>query len=198
MPDITYKYKNNLYLNITNQCPNDCQFCNIERIGRDLGIELVLDHEPDYNELVEALENNIAPAIDELVFCGGGEPLMRLDIILRITDYIKSNYSHRVRLDTCGFASTFYQDRDVIQELIDAGLDSVSISVNSTNPEDYKRICQPNIPDAFQKTIDFVKACKKSGLNTRISFVNYKIDQAECARLAEDLNVDYIIRGYVH
>ena len=196
MPDIVYNYKNNLYINVTNRCPNNCEFCDIKKIGKDLGVDLILQNEPNFTALKKAIDQHISPIINEVVFCGGGEPLMRLDILLQIINYIKDKYSKQVRLDTSGYPFTFYIDRNVVEELKEQGLDSVSISVNSTDQKKYNKVCKPNLKDAYQLTIKFVKACKAAGIKTRITFVDYKIDRAKCKQLAEQLDVDYYIRSY--
>lgn len=196
MSDIVYKYKHNLYINITNKCPNDCEFCDIPKIGQNLGVNLILEKEPAYDDIVQSLEKRISSDFKEVVFCGGGEPLMRLDLLLKLASFIKSKYKINIRLDTCGYPFSFYSGRDVVEALQYMGIDSVSVSVNSTTKEKYNKICHPAIPDAFQKTLDFVKKCKKSELTTRITFVDYKIDKAKCKELANKLNVDYYIRPY--
>lgn len=198
MSDIVYKYKNNLYINLTNRCPNDCDFCDIPAISRDLGVDLILDHEPNFAEVTKAIRQNISDILNEIVFCGGGEPLMRLDILLKVAKWIKSNYDHKIRLDTCGYPFIFYNGRKVVRELKSEGLDAVSVSINSTNTEDYNRVCHPKYDEAYQRSIEFVKDCKQVELKTRISFVDYHIDHDKCRQLAEKLGVDYIIRGYVN
>jgi len=198
MSDIVYKYKNNLYINLTNRCPNDCDFCDIPAISKDLGVDLILDHEPNFAKVTDAISQNISDILNEIVFCGGGEPLMRLDILLKVTKWIKANYRHKIRLDTCGYPYIFYNGRNVVQELKSAGIDAVSVSINSTNEKAYNQVCHPKYDEAYQKSIQFVKDCKQAGLKTRISFVDYQIDRDQSRKLAQKLGVDYIIRGYVN
>ena len=72
---ITYVVGDHLYLNITNRCTNRCTFCIRDKDG-GIGHDLWLEHEPSTEEIIAAI--GTADGYDEVVFCGYGEPLMRL------------------------------------------------------------------------------------------------------------------------
>jgi len=197
MGQITYRYKNNLYINITNQCPNNCEFCDIQSISKHLNVDLVLQSEPDLKEIIRAINKSIVEhEFNEIVFCGGGEPLMRLNTLLATAKYIDKNYSIKTRLNTIGYPAKFYKNANVAQKLAEAGFESINISVNTANATEYKEICHPNIKNAYQKTLKFVKDCKKAGLDTRISCVDYEVDLTKFKELAQKLDVVPIIRRY--
>lgn len=197
MGDIVYHYKTNLYINLTNQCPNKCEFCDIESIGQDINSDLIVQTEPDFDKVVEILEEKLNQYnVKEVVFCGGGEPLMRLDLLLEIANYIDKNHSVDIRINTTGYPYIFYDDREVVKELKESEVDSVVVSVNSTSEQEYQALCNPKIEDAYQKTLNFVEKCKQIGLNTSMSFVDYNIDIQECKNLARKLGTGIVIRGY--
>ena len=74
--NFVYRYGDNLYVNLTNRCCNDCVFCirnNGDGIG-DSG-DLWLSREPSADEVIEGIKKH--GEFNELVFCGYGEPTYR-------------------------------------------------------------------------------------------------------------------------
>ena len=57
---ITYVYGKNLYVNLTNRCPNACDFC-LRTTGDHVGDSgsLWLEREPTKEEILTELENGI-------------------------------------------------------------------------------------------------------------------------------------------
>ena len=76
---IVYDYFGGLYINLTNKCPNACEFC-IRNFTNSLGDadSLVLKEDPTIEEVKAELERWDVTAYDEVVFCGYGEPTERL------------------------------------------------------------------------------------------------------------------------
>ena len=74
--------------------------------------------------------------INELVFCGFGEPLERLEDVCRVIDSLKETYPNlKVRLNTIGLANLIY-GRDVTPEL-KGRFDTVSISLNAPDEKEF-------------------------------------------------------------
>ena len=73
---IAYRIRDSLYLNITNRCSNRCSFCAKFGDFTVKGHYLRLDHEPGFAEVMAAIREH--REYDEVVFCGYGEPLLRL------------------------------------------------------------------------------------------------------------------------
>ena len=70
--DIIYRYKNQVYFNITNKCPCRCTFCirNTEdAIGE--ASNLWFEHEPALEEIYKAIDEFDFSDCNEVVFCGG-------------------------------------------------------------------------------------------------------------------------------
>ena len=122
---------------------------------------------------------------------------MRLDAVLDVTRRVKMRYPHlKVRLDTDGLAQLRDRDSEVAKELKDAGVDSVSISLNAEDEEKYEELCNPSLLGAYQAVLDFAKDCKKHFLHVRLTVVNIeKIDIIKCRRIAESLGCDFKVRG---
>jgi len=139
-PSIVYWLGDSLYLNITNMCPNNCYFC--VRNFRDGvgGFNLKLQKEPSTNEVFTELQNVInLRNWSEIVFCGFGESTERLDCILEVVKWIKKNYGKilSIRLDTNGQGYLLNKGREVVNELKEAGVDVISVSLNAHDKETY-------------------------------------------------------------
>jgi len=160
-PSIVYWLGVNLYLNITNRCSNNCYFC-FRRYKRGIyGFNLKLREEPTQRQIIDDLQNFINRKIwKEIVFCGFGEPLERLDYVLEVTKWIKKHFSIAVRIDTNGQAYLLNKGRNVIEELKEAGLDRISISLNAHNKETYNYVCKPKFENAYENVIRLIEKAK--------------------------------------
>ena len=70
MKNYVYEYGDSLYINLTNKCPNNCEFClrNFKNgVGED---DLRLSREPNFEDVKEALSLFPLKKYDEIVFCG--------------------------------------------------------------------------------------------------------------------------------
>ena len=80
---ITYILGGKLYVNLTNRCPNACDFC-LRTHGDGVGdaASLWLDREPTREEIWDDLKKRDLTQYPELIFCGYGEPTGRLEDML--------------------------------------------------------------------------------------------------------------------
>ncbi len=87
---ILYELGANLYVNITNRCPCRCTFCIRQKSdGVGSGANLWLEHEPDFDEVIQAFEQKELSRYQAVVFCGYGEPLERIDLLIAVCKYLK-------------------------------------------------------------------------------------------------------------
>ena len=84
---IAYQIRNSLYLNITNRCTNHCTFCAKFKDFTVKGHQLCLEREPSATEVIAAIGD--PSSYDEVVFCGYGEPLLRLDLVREVAGWLK-------------------------------------------------------------------------------------------------------------
>ncbi len=206
---ITYKIGNSLYLNITNRCLNDCGFC-IRRKAKNFNGEytLWLEKEPTIEEIMKAIGD---PAkYDQIVFCGYGEPLIRLDIVKEIAAELKlkiqnpclpagtakSKQGTIIRLDTNGQANLFW-GRNIVPELKEL-IDHVVVSLNAENAALYQEICSPHFgAKAYPAILDFIKECKKYIPQVEISVVGLDIiNKKACQKIADQFGIPLRIRPY--
>lgn len=193
---IVYEAHNNLYLNITNRCTAECVFC-IKRYSDGVyGYNLRLSREPTVDEVIKELSEIDLSNYKEVVFTGFGEPLVRLDEVLEITRWL-SFRAKPVRLDTIGYAKLLYPKRDVAQELANAGMKTVSISINAQNAEIYNQLCYPKFRNAYEKMLEFAQDVSKAGMHLRFTVVNLPIvDIEKCREIAKQYCAEFKVRGY--
>lgn len=85
---MTYEIEDNLYVNLTNRCPNACRFC-IRNKPEAFAHDLWLDQEPSAGEVIREILARELSQYRQLVFCGFGEPLERLEEVLEIVRRVK-------------------------------------------------------------------------------------------------------------
>jgi len=192
---IAYKIGDSLYLNITNRCPNKCSFC-IRNFAKGVGgYDLWLEREPTTKEIIEAIKE--PEKYKEIVFCGYGEPLLRLQVVLDVASYIKNNYPGiPIRINTNGLGNLIHGE-DITPQF--KGLiDVVSISLNADNAEKYDKICRSDYgEEAFYAVLEFARKCKNYVPKVILTVVELpEIDIEKCRKIAEELGVGFRVRKF--
>ena len=195
---ITYEVGDGLYVNVTNRCTNACEFC-IRSVADGTYGELWLDREPTKEEILSDILSRDLTKYHELVFCGYGEPTLRLDDILWISENVKKQSSIKIRINTNGHANLIYV-RDVTP-MLDGKIDSVSVSLNTANAADYVNVCHPDFgEEAFFGLIDFAAKAKKHVPEVMLSVVEGTIpdkDIEECKKIADKHDITLKVRKYI-
>ncbi|HXE95288.1 MAG TPA: TatD family hydrolase [Dongiaceae bacterium] len=190
---IAYKIRNSLYLNITNRCSNRCTFCPKFDDFTVKGHNLMLNSEPSFEEVMAAIGH--PSEIDEVVFCGFGEPLLRLDLVKQVAGELKRR-GYSIRINTDGQANQVH-GRDILPEL--AGLvDSISVSLNAPDASTYSRLCNTPYGDAgFSSVCSFIRAATAHIPQVIASAVTVPgVDIEACRMLAEELGAEFRVREY--
>ena len=197
--NIVYKYfdQTQLYINLTNRCTNKCKFCIRFTPSGVNQIDLWLEHEPSVEEIIAALNEAGFMDYPEVVICGYGEPLLRIDEVLEVARYLKSKKDIKIRVNTNGHANR-YAGRDVTPEM--KGLiDTISISLNAENAEKYQEICVCDYgEEGFYEMLDFAKKAKEYVPEVVLSVVDVIGEDAieKCRKIAEDVGVTYRVREF--
>ena len=192
---IVYPIRKGLYVNLTNRCSNRCRFCARETAPHVKGHSLALAEEPG----AEAVEAAIGDAsrYDEIVFCGFGEPTLRLDVLKQVAAWVKRTApATRVRVNTNGHGSLL-NDRPICAEL--KGLvDAVSVSINAGEREAYAHLCRPEAGEgAFDAMLAFVREAREALPEVVVTAIDMPgADLAACQRLADELGVPLRVRKY--
>lgn len=188
--EIAYKIRDTLYLNITNRCTNECTFCIRFHTDYVKGHNLRLTDEPIEEEIKAAIKD--PSQYKEVVFCGLGEPLLRLDLVKSIALWIK-HHGGRVRINTNGHGNLIH-GRNILPEL-QGIVDSMSISLDAQDEETYNKICRPTFNNAFQGVLSFIKEARKYIPEVRVTIVTVKgVDTEKSKKIAEDFGVKFKVR----
>jgi TatD family-associated radical SAM protein len=159
------------------------------------GYDLKLSKDPASADIIAELEK--LPDIKEAVFCGLGEPTMRLDVLLDVSRYLKER-GVKVRLNTNGLGSEFAGE-DIAPQL--KGLvDVVSISLNASNAEEYDRLCRSIYgEEAYEMMLDFARSCTAQGIETVMSVVDMigEDEIEKCRAIAEGVGAKLRVRSYI-
>ncbi len=190
MTQIAYPIRNSLYLNITDRCTLECRFCPKHTAQGPVVHEydLSLDHRPEVEEIIATIGD--PTAYEEIVFCGFGEPTLRLKVLLEVARWIKQ-HGGKVRINTDGLAN-LVNKRNVLPEM--QGLvDSLSVSLNAQNEEVYARHCQPALPGSWQALLDFLAEAPKYIPKVTATAIDglEGVDIQACEKLATKLGVAF-------
>lgn len=196
MMTIFYPIGDSLYVNLTNKCPCRCVFCvreEHETVGNNNS--LWLDHDPSMEEIKADLERFNLDDYKEIVFCGFGEPMMRMDDLIETAKYIKSKKDIKTRINTNGLGDLIHEKNTA--ECIKDCIDSVSISLNAPDKESYCRVTRPKFGEqSFEAMLKFAEECRDCGINIAFSVVD-EITPEEIEKskeLAESLGVKLRVR----
>ncbi|ABO50272.1 Radical SAM domain protein [Desulforamulus reducens MI-1] len=188
---ISYQIDETLYLNITNQCMNQCVFC-IRETETGVGYNLWLNKEPTVEEVLDSVKN--PQSYNEIVFCGYGEPLSRLEVVKGVASKLKEMGARSIRINTNGQANKYY-GHNIIPEL--AGLiDTMSISLNAQNATVYTEICRPaDGENAYFSMLEFARKCVGVIPRVILSVVEWPgVDIEACETIAQNLGTEFRLR----
>lgn len=197
---IFYKFDGKLYANITNQCPCRCSFC-IRKNGDGVGDSdsLWLEKEPGYEEIISAFDSFDKTGLDELVFCGYGEPMMRADILVSTADYVKEHTNMKIRINTNGLIAFMNPLFDISS--LRYKIDKISISLNASNTDKYYQITNSKygLP-SYNSMLNFAIRVQEYVPDVSFTIVDYDLDEEEiekCRERAADCGIPLRIRHYV-
>ena len=101
---LAYAIEDRLYLNITDRCTLACRFCPKHNGSwRVHDYDLALLRRPTVADVVHAIGE--PRAYTEVVFCGYGEPTLRLEPLLQIAEYVQT-HGVPVRVSSSRFSNT--------------------------------------------------------------------------------------------
>ena len=196
---ILYKIDNSLYVNVTNKCPCACVFCvRLEHDSVGECESLWLEKEPTLEEIIDTFEKHTLEDYDQIVFCGYGEPLERLDTVVEVCKWIKARSKTPIRINTNGLADLIHKKETA--PMLKGLVDSISISLNAPDAKSYLEIARPKFGEiSFAHLLHFASECKKSIPQITFSVVdiigNEQIE--ECKKLASDMQIPLRVREMI-
>jgi TatD DNase family protein len=199
---LAYELDGKIYINLTNRCTNDCIFCLRKDKDDVCGQKLWLDSEDfSSNDVIEQFEKIYQKTPSkEIIFCGYGEPMLKLEILKDVAKYIKKIYPQtKIRVNTNGHANYIYK-RNVVPELKNL-IDEFSVSLNGATSKEYDELSQPKFDGAYNEVKKFIKACSDEDFGIVASVVEgYKgrhLDLQTCEKIANDIGAKFRVREWI-
>ncbi|MGB5872828.1 MAG: TatD family hydrolase [Bacteroidota bacterium] len=192
-PLFTYTLRDALYVNLTNRCNADCVFCDRKGEAIIKGQSLRLEREPTPEEVIERIGD--PNRYSEIVFCGYGEPTIRLDALKEVSRWVKA-HGGKTRLNTDGHGSLINK-RNIVPELVPF-IDAISISLNSPDPHQYGELMRIDGVKHFAAMVDFAKECVRAIPVVMMTVVELEEVSMEEARtlVEEEIGATFIRRPY--
>ncbi len=156
-PQMVYKIRDCLYVNLTYTCTNNCFYC--PRFSSDFfyGHNLKLEREPSADEIWEAIKgfgNEKKP----VTFSGYGEPCLRLDVLKEVGRRVKEA-GRSVRVLTNGQGNLIH-GRNILPELRGI-VDEIRISLHAESAEKYLKVSAPESGEkTFESVCSFIREAK--------------------------------------
>ena len=199
MMTITYAGRNGIYVNLTNRCPCACTFCLRQNRDKVFNSDsLWLEREPTVKEICDSIDTWDIAKYEEIVFCGYGEPTERLEELLKVAEYIKSKSSIPIRINTNGLADLIAGEK--VAHKLEGLIDTVSVSLNATNKEDYLKLVRPKFGiDSYSAMLSFTHDCTKYVPNvimTVVDKVTTKEEQEKSREICESVGATFRVRPY--
>jgi len=163
----------------TNLCPLKCPHCY-----RDASRRL-----PDELSTAEGFKliDEVAKLGAKILVFSGGEPLTRDDIVDLVAH--AQNVGLRPALATSGICTTY----TLVKRLVDAGLEYVSISLDSHITEKHDTF--RGVSGLWKRAVDTIKMFKEYNIKVQVNFTLTKINKEDVlgiVDLCERMNIDYL------
>ena len=147
-------------ISITDRCNLRCQYCMPEELP-SIGHTEILRFE----EILEICRHAVSLGITKFKVTGG-EPLVRKGCLSFLRSLKTMPGVEQVTITTNGVLL-----KDCLSQLEDIGIDGINISLDTLNPEIYKKMTRRNV---FSQVWDAIVAAQSSKIRTKINCVLLK------------------------
>ncbi len=186
---LVYTIGDNLYINLTDRCTLACEFCPKIQGSMDIHeYNLLLSTRHETDEYLKEIGD--ASRYKEVVFCGFGEPTLRLKQLLEIATYCKQSGTH-VRVNSDGLGN-LVNKHNILPELAKC-VDALSISMNAQNEAVYNQHCVPALLGSYQSMLDFLRLAPQYISDTTATAIEglEGVDIDACEAQANQLGVKF-------
>jgi TatD family-associated radical SAM protein len=191
--------KRGFYVNLTNQCTCACTFClrSLKEMAEDHS--LWLKNEPSEEEVWAEISALPWDKVEEIVFCGFGEPTMRLEVLTGLLRRIRDEHPGvKTRLNTNGLSDLHF-GRNTAPDF-DGLLDTISISLNASNAERYLELTRSRFGlPSFEAMLTFAERAKAYVPDVVLTVVDHVEDDGEiarCRKICETRGLRLRVRPY--
>lgn len=189
--------RENIYVNLTNKCPCSCTFCLRNTKEMAESNSLWLKKEPTVEEVIAEFEKYDLTKFNEIIFCGFGEPLTRVDDLLEVARYLKNRSNNRIRINTNGLADLIHEKETA--PLLKGLIDTVSISLNASNAEEYFKLTRSKFGiESYDAMLKYAVSCKEYVPNVVLTVVDC-IGQEEidaCQAVCDSIGIPLRVRVF--
>lgn len=161
-------------LRINGHCNMSCSFCFIDRTVPDFETE----------GLIRSIDELAAKNLDHLVL-SGGEPTLHPDLDAMIA-HAKALGFRTIEIQSNGVKAA---EMDYARKLADAGLNKITVSLHSVDPEHSDKITR--LPNAFGKTMQAMHNFRKLGVLTQVAHVITKSNFTELPQTVRFLREEF-------
>lgn len=191
-------FPNKIYINMTNRCSCSCTFCLRSLKEFNEHNSLWIREEPTVEEMKSLFGKYDWSHVDEIIFCGFGEPTMRLDDLLALGRWLKEQHPEiPLRVNTNGLSELVFE-RPTAAEF-GGIIDTISISLNASNAEKYLELTRNKYGLAsYDAMISFAKDCQKYVPNVVMTVVDVigEEEVAACQQVCEENGLFLRVRPY--
>lgn len=167
---------NYLRISVTDRCNLRCCYCMPEGV-QDVGMENILTFE----EIWEIVRTGVSLGITHIRITGG-EPLVRKGCVDLIRGIREIPGVETITMTTNGVLLGNYA-----KQLKEVGVDSVNISLDTLDPEEFYKITGKR---ELQEVLAGIRAAKTAGLQVKLNAVNRKeLDPLPLVRYAQKENL---------
>lgn len=196
---ILYEVDGGLYVNLTNKCPCRCTFCIREEGDGVYGSDsLWLQHDPSLEEIIAEFEKRNLADYEQVVFCGYGEPLTRIETVVDVCKYIRTKSDIKIRVNSNGLGDLIH-GRPVAY-MLEGHVDAISISLNAPTAKEYNEVVRPKFGEgSFEGMLKFTADVKNYVPEVTLTVVDTIGPEAieACRKIAEEIGVNYRVREFV-
>ena len=188
-----------VYINITNDCNCDCVFClrSMKEMAKESS--LWIEQDPSVEEIIAELDRMPWEYVCEVVCCGFGEPLIRLDTVLAVLRRVKEQHPDvPTRVNTNGLGELEHGCE--FAERFAGLLDTISISLNASNAERYLALTRSKFGiSSYEAMLAFAEHCKPYVPNVVLTVVE-KVENEEeialCRKICAERGLTLRVRTY--
>ena len=197
---ILYEVGSGLYVNLTNRCPCACTFCLRQtRDHMEDSGSLWLEHTPTLEEVLAEFDKFDMSRYKELVFCGFGEPMEALEVLLATARYAKEHFSIPIRINTNGLGDLIHGKP--VAPLLEGLIDTVSISLNTPDPKRYLELVRPKFGEgSYEAMLQFARDCTRYVPHVVFTTVETTLtpkEEDQCREICRSVGAQYRIRPWV-
>lgn len=187
-----------IYVNLTNRCPCACTFCLRQTKEMTESNTLWLKEEPTVQQVIEEFSQYDLSEVSEVIFCGFGEPIERVDDLLEIAKILKQRRKDLpIRINTNGLGNLMYQ-KDITPQFKGI-IDTISISLNAPDEQEYLDLTRSRFGiQSYQAMLDFAVKCKDYVPNVVLTVVDIIGEEKikKCQKICDDLNLTLRVRPF--